>query len=207
MRIHRGLLFVATIAFSGSGCLGSIIPDHAGGDDLGVAGSGGNGGSGGDTQLPSSGTGGNALDVDGGAGSGTGTGGGMAKDPNCINTATPSLDGHHNAGTACLACHDGNTAPKFTAGGTVYDKLTGGKGIAGVTVELIDAKGTKVSVVSASQGAAGNFYTTAALVFPVTVRATQCPADRPMITKLAGPTDGDCARSGCHGSTMLIHVP
>jgi hypothetical protein len=28
-----------------------------------------------------------------------------------------------------------------------------------------------------------------------------------MITKLAGPTDGDCARSGCHASVMPIHVP
>jgi hypothetical protein len=207
MRIHRGLLFVATIALSGSGCLSSIIPDHAGGDDLGAA--GGSGGNGGDTQLPSSGNADNLVDVDGGTGSGNGTGGGggMAKDPNCINTATPTVDGHHNAGTACLTCHDGNTAPRFTAGGTVYDKLSGGKGIAGVTVELIDAKGTKVQVVSASQGAAGNFYTTAALVFPVTVRATQCPADRPMVAKLAAPADGDCARSGCHASVMPIHVP
>ncbi|MDB4970068.1 MAG: hypothetical protein JWN44_5757 [Myxococcales bacterium] len=207
MRIHASRAFAAALALAASGCLGNLIPDHStgGGDDLGAA--AGAGGNGGESQLPSSGNGGNIADVDGGTGTGGGGGGGggAARDPNCIEPATPVLDGHHNAGTACLGCHDGNTATKFTAGGTVYDNA--GKALSGVTVELVDAKGVKVSVVSASQGAAGNFYTSAALAFPVTVRGSKCPYDRPMTAKLAAATDGNCARSGCHGPAMPIHVP
>jgi len=117
----------------------------------------------------------------------------------------------------CLQCHDGNTAGanKFTAAGTVYDKLSlaaGAQGLSGVTIELIDANGTKVSVVTASLGAAWNFWTDQALVFPLKVRASQCPADRQMSDPVAaGATlaagGGNCSRVGCHDSNMIMHVP
>lgn len=142
---------------------------------------------------------------------------GVVNDPNCIAKAAPVIDGHHNAGMACLQCHDGNTAGanKFTAAGTVYDQLSlaaGAKGLSGVTIEITDANGTKVSVVTASQGAAGNFWTDQALVFPLKVRASQCPADRPMTGPLAAAANvaaggGNCSRVGCHDSNMIIHVP
>ena len=88
-------------------------------------------------------------------------------------------------GSPACQCHDGNTAGanEFTAAGTVYDKLAlanGAQGLSGVTIEITDAKGTKVSVVTASQGAPGNFWTDQPLVFPLQVRASMCPADRPM---------------------------
>jgi hypothetical protein len=213
MRRTGSLLAVAAFAFSLGGCLSSIIPEHQ-------ASTGTDGGMG-------TGTGGGTGKGDGtGGGMGTGTGGGMANgtgmpdmaianDPNCIAAATPTIDGHHNAGLACLTCHDGNTAGanKFSAAGTVYDiQQSPPVPVTGATIELIDANGTKVTVVTASTGAPGNFWTDTPLVFPVTVRGSKCPFDRPMPTKLAaGATiaqgDGNCSRAGCHDANLQIHIP
>jgi hypothetical protein len=210
MRRTWFLVIAAALAAGTSGCLSSIIPDHNAprGADAGAQSPGG--GTTNDTPTPT-GTGGN--DVDGGTADGAVPQ--SANDPNCINTATPILDGHHNAGQACLQCHDGNTATKFTAAGTVYDKLAlanGATGLAGVTVEIIDAAGTKLQVVTASASAPGNFYTTTALVFPLKVRATQCPSNRLMSASLAANAnpalgDGNCNRAGCHDPNMIMHVP
>ncbi|MCU1280789.1 MAG: hypothetical protein JWM53_4335, partial [bacterium] len=202
---------VAAFAIAASGCLSSIIPEHqaSSGADAGTqTGTGGGGGS--DTPAPTA----NATD-DGGIGDG-----GVAQsanDPNCIAKAAAVIDGHHNAGQPCLQCHDGNTAGanKFTAAGTVYDKLSlaaGAQGLSGVTIEITDANGAKVSVVTASQGAPGNFWTDTPLVFPLKVRASQCPADRPMADPLAaaanvGAGGGNCSRAGCHDANMIVHVP
>ena len=144
--------------------------------------------------------------------------GGACERPQLYRQGGPGLDGHHNPGQACLGCHDGNTAGanKFTAAGTVYDKLSlaaGAQGLAGVTIEITDAAGTKLAVVTASQGAAGNFWTDQPLVFPLQVRASQCPADRPMADPLADNANnaaaggGNCSRVGCHDSNMILHVP
>ena len=212
MRRTGSLVVVAALALGAGGCLSSIIPEHqpsqmrdGGSSSTGAA------------DDPQSGSGGNAATVDGGTS--TAAAGDMAlpNDPNCIAKAAPTIDGHHNAGMACLQCHDGNTAGanKFTAAGTVYDKLalaSGAQGLSGVTIEITDANGTKVSVVTASQGAPGNFWTDQPLVFPLTVRASSCPADRPMADPLAAAANvaaggGNCSRSGCHDSAMIIHVP
>lgn len=208
-------MVVAALALGAGGCLSSIIPDHQ------------------QSTVTDGGTGGGKGDGTGG-GNGNGTGGGMGdggaaaaatdvdmgtpNDPNCIAAATPTIDGHHNAGQACLSCHDGNTAGanKFTAAGTLYDKLSlaaGAAGKSGVTIEITDANGTKVSVVSANLGAPGNFWTDQPLVFPLKVRASQCPADRPMSASLAANAnnaaagDGNCSRTGCHDSAMIMHMP
>jgi hypothetical protein len=219
MRRTGSLLAAAAFAFSLGGCLSSIIPEHQ-------ASTGTDGGMGTGTGTGTgNGTGGGMGNGTGG-GMGNGTGGGMANgtgmpdmaianDPNCINAATPTIDGHHNAGLACLTCHDGNTAGanKFTAGGTIYDiQQTPPVPVSGATIELVDAAGTKVTVVTASTGAPGNFWTDVALVYPVTVRASKCPFDRPMPTKLAaGATpaqgDGNCSRAGCHDTNNLMHMP
>jgi hypothetical protein len=213
MRRTRSL-FVAALALSVGGCLSTIIPEHQ-------ASTGSDGGM-------MNGTGGGKGDGTGG-GNGNGTGGGnngnattaatpdmaIANDPNCIAAATPTIDGHHNAGLACLTCHDGNTAGanKYSAAGTLYDiTTTPPQPVSGATIELVDANGTKVTVVTASSGAPGNFWTDVALVFPVTVRASKCPFDRPMPTQLAaGATiaqgDGNCARAGCHDTNNLMHMP
>ena len=68
------------------------------------------------------------------------------------------------------------------------------------------------SVETASQGATGNFWTDLPLVFPLKVRASQCPADRPMADPLAaaanvGAGGGNCSRVGCHDANMIVHVP
>ncbi|HEX6837298.1 MAG TPA: hypothetical protein VF334_12035 [Polyangia bacterium] len=201
---------VAALALGAAGCLSSIIPDHH--QETTVDGGSSTGGPADNPQQ--SGGGGNPA---GDGGSAAPADMATANDPNCIAPATPQIDGHHNAGMACLQCHDGNTAGanKFTAAGTVYDKLSlaaGAQGLSGVTIEITDANGTKVSVVTASQGAAGNFWTDQTLVFPLTVRASACPADRPMTETVAAAANvaaggGNCSRSGCHDSNMIIHVP
>jgi hypothetical protein len=205
------MVMMSALVYGASGCLSSIIPSHSASDgtDGGTAG----GGNQAPEQTGSSGTGNGNGNGGSGSDGGNGTDGGTSAapatpDPNCIQAATPTLDGHHNAGAACLTCHDGNTAgaTKFTAAGTVYDALTGGNAVSGATVELVDANGTKVSIATASTGAPGNWYTSAALVFPLKVRASKCPADRPMVSSVnAG--GGNCATAGCHEARMQIHVP
>src|SRR3954468_4908438 len=208
MRRVRSLVVVAALALGAGGCLSSIIPDHQQSTvtDGGTGGGKGDGTGGGNGNR----TGGGMGDG-GGAAPATDVDMGTPNDPNCIAAATPTIDGHHNAGQACLSCHDGNTAGanKFTAAGTLYDKLSlaaGAAGKSGVTIEITDANGTKVSVVSANLGAAGNFWTDQPLVFPLKVRASQCPADRPMSASLAANAnnaaagDGNCSRTGCHDS-------
>jgi hypothetical protein len=210
MRRTGPLVVVAAFFISSGGCLSSIIPDHHQSTvSDGGAGSGGGGGGNGTPQSTTD---------DGGTGGGPAGDMVTPNDPNCIAAATPTIDGHHNAGQACLQCHDGNTAGanKFTAAGTIYDKLalaSGAQGLPGVTIEITDANGTKVSVVTASQGAPGNFWTDQPLVFPLQVRASQCPANRPMSQALAANAnnvaagDGNCARTGCHDPNMIMHMP
>jgi hypothetical protein len=212
MRRSGPLVVVAAVALAAGGCLSDVIPEHQpqSAADGGTASS-----TGGPADSPQGGGGNPPAATDGGVS----PAGDMAaaNDPNCIAKAAPVIDGHHNAGQACLQCHDGNTAGanKFTAAGTVYDKLalaSGAQGLSGVTIEITDANGTKVSVVTASQGAPGNFWTDQPLVFPLTVRASMCPADRPMADPLAAAANvaaggGNCSRSGCHDSAMIIHVP
>lgn len=214
MRRNRSLVVVAALALGAGGCLDSIIPDHQ--QSTVTDGGTGTGGGKGDGTGGGNGTGSGGGMGDGG----TAAGGDMAtpNDPNCIAPAAAVIDGHHNPGQACLQCHDGNTAGanKFTAAGTIYDKLSlaaGAQGLSGVTIEITDANGAKVSVVSASSGAPGNFWTDQALVFPLQVRASHCPADRPMSTPLAANAnnaaagDGNCSRTGCHDSAMIMHMP
>jgi hypothetical protein len=119
---------------------------------------------------------------------------------NCIAMTTAKTSGNHNPGRACMQCHGpGGGAPTFTAAGTLYDALTGSTAVAGATVEIIDASGTKVSIVTSQNG---NFYTSTALTFPLTVRASGCPNDQPMVSKV---TNGDC--NSCHNSTFHVHLP
>jgi hypothetical protein len=214
MRRHGSLVVVAALALGAGGCLSSIIPDH----QQSTVTDGGTGGGKGDGTG-----GGNGNGTGGGNGMGDGGGGAagdmaIANDPNCIATAAATIDGHHNAGQACLQCHDGNTAGanKFYAAGTIYDQLSlaaGAQGLSGVTIEITDANGAKTSVVTASLGAPGNFWIDQPLVFPLKVRASKCPADRPMSSSLAANAnnaaagDGNCSRTGCHDSAMIMHMP
>ena len=122
---------------------------------------------------------------------------------NCINQATSSTSGKHNAGLACLDCHKsgGGDGPAFTFASTLFSALTGGAAVPGAAVEVIDAKGQVVRLVTSANG---NFYTSQAVSFPLTVRASACPNDQPMIAKVQ---NGNCNTSGCHTSQFQIHLP
>lgn len=94
-------------------------------------------------------------------------GGTMATGPNML----PGVD--------CLSCHDGSSGVKrFTAAGT----WTGG-----ATVVL--SGGTTVTL--SGQSTVGNFFTEAALVFPLTARVNGSAMPAPV-------TYGGCNR--CHGA-------
>lgn len=189
-----------------AGCLPSFPESQgmqAGAQTPGVGGGGGSapstmGGSGG----PSAGDDGGApASAPGLGGAPAPSDGGGAADlaTSCIPLTQAQSSGHHNAGTACLGCHDGNNATRWTAAGTLYNAVSGGSAIAGATIVLTDANGQQVQIVSSTNG---NFYTQTALAYPVTARASGCPSDVPMIAKASS---GDC--NTCHNSTLRVHLP
>ena len=215
MRRNRSLVVVAALALGAGGCLESIIPDHQqstvtdGGTGGGAGKAGGTGGGNGNGN---------------GSGSGTGDGGGAAdvdmapaNDPSCIAAAAPTIDGHHNPGQACLQCHDGNTAGanKFTAAGTIYDKLSLAAGAQGFRSHHRNHRRQRRQgfggVCKHRRG--GKLLDRPAAGLPLHVRASHCPADRPMSAALAANAnnvaagDGNCSRTGCHDSAMIMHMP
>lgn len=198
---------MAIFAIVTVGCLGSFPADPTGGTSAGTSGGAAgssNGGAGGSSNGAGGGTS-PASDLGAPVDAATASGdlaGAPAADmaSACIKLTSPLTDGHHNAGQACLGCHDGNGATLFTAAGTLYDAATNGSTIAGATIELVDAKGTTVRIVTSSNG---NFYTSATLTPPFTTRASGCPNDVPMTAKASG----DCNSSGCHTSAMRVHLP
>lgn len=75
-------------------------------------------------------------------------------------------------GADCLACHGGSgaggeedeEAPRFTAAGTAFADMDGTGPLSGATVRITDADG---AVVTLTTNAAGNFYTSQSLAFPI----------------------------------------
>lgn len=206
--MSRSLLIVAAFALVATGCL-APFPNDPSGSASPASGNGGGGGG------PSTGTGGGDVTADMATGnaagdlatSGGGGGGGdlanvapadMAN--NCIKLATPVQDGHHNAGQACLSCHNGGGPTKFTWAGTLYNAAANGAIISGATIEVVDAAGKIDRIITSSDG---NFYSTTLLTPPFTVRASGCPNNTAMVSKATG----DCNSSGCHTSAMRVHLP
>jgi hypothetical protein len=196
----------------GSGCLDAFTPDQsaATGDDAAVPAVGG----GPMQETPAPHDDGGAVEAADGGSKGAIDDAGSALDgsssdlassadlaPNCINLTTANGDGHHNAGTDCLTCHNGAAAPLFTVAGTLYTSINGGTPIAGATIRLTDGKGTAVDLVT---GTNGNFYGTGAVAFPVTARASGCPNDAVMSAQVQS-TGGSC--NGCHGTGNRVHLP
>lgn len=118
------------------------------------------------------------------------------KKNNCIDGVASPGSGKHHAGDDCLGCHD-TQSKRWTIAGTLYSAATGGNAVAGATIEVVDATGKVVKLTTYSNG---NFYTTTPVTKPLTVRATKCPNDRPMVGKV---NDGSC--NGCHNGTMRIY--
>ena len=120
----------------------------------------------------------------------------------CEPAATVIPDGHHNAGQACLTCHNGNGAPAFTVAGTLYSSGAGILGVSGATIRVTDAAGTEIKIVTANDG---NFYTSQAVQLPLTVAATKCPD----LHAMPGTANsGDC--NGCHSAGAAqgrVHLP
>jgi hypothetical protein len=138
------------------------------------------------------------ADAGSGGGDAGGDGGGAIA---CINPSANLPNGQHNAGLDCMQCHNGTTAVRWTLAGTLYDSPSGNAAVSGATIEIVDANGQKLDLVTASNG---NFYTQSAVAFPISVRASRCPSDQHMASK---PTQGGCNASSCHNSTMRVHLP
>jgi hypothetical protein len=117
----------------------------------------------------------------------------------CTPEVAPNGDGHHNPGMACMTagCHRNGTGPTFTVAGTLYDQSRGGLPVGGATVVVVDGNGRRIELPTAANG---NFWTSEPLATPFLLKATQCPADNPMVSLSQ---DGDCNRSGCHGTTDI----
>lgn len=119
----------------------------------------------------------------------------------CDKLQSTNADGQHNPGKECLGCHSqGGGAPAFTLGGTIYSAATGGSAVTGATINITDAAGKTLKLVSAQNG---NFWTSTPLVFPIRVNASLCPATKPMV----GAVNGNGACNNCHNSTLQVHVP
>ncbi len=112
----------------------------------------------------------------------------------CIAAVASSGTGEHHPGESCGQCHDTMASAHWTVAGTVFG--SGGVGLAGATIEVVDASGTKLTLVT---GDNGNFYTTSAVQMPLTVRASKCPGDSPMSSKVNA---GSC--NSCHDATNRI---
>jgi hypothetical protein len=148
----------------------------------------------------------NAVPADGTQGTATSASasGGAADDagpaPGCINAVASTGSGEHNAGQDCLSCHGKvGGAPAWTLAGTLYSAASGGAAVSGATIEVIDANGKRLALRTYANG---NFYTNAAVAFPVTVRASKCPSDQTMNEPL---NVGSC--NSCHNDTMRVHLP
>ena len=206
----RRFVLLSLIAFIlvAVGCVGTLEPfppdntpdagtTTSGSGGTGGGGAGGTGGANGgapDAGTPggTGGAGGTGGTGGTGAGGTGGTGGSM-----CIAAVAPPGSGHHNAGTECLGCHNGSTATRWTVAGTLYDG--NGAVLSGATIELVQGNGQTIQIATCTNG---NFYISQAVVFPLTVRASQCPANAPMVSTVQA---GGC--NSCHGSAMRIHLP
>ncbi len=157
-----------------------------------------------------------------GGGDGLGNGGPNAPDAASISAtgdaATPMGDaagsmcrqgvaaaqlgsGHHNPGQDCMgSCHNHG----FTLSGTLYDSSAGTNIIAGGTITVLDAAGKTLDLVSQLNG---NFYTSSALMFPVTVVASDCPSVQTMTAPIAA--GSGCNSNGCHTAAGQgrVHLP
>lgn len=115
----------------------------------------------------------------------------------CVPRVNQVTSGHHNPGTNCLECHNGQQqnlgAPIFTFGGTVYAQ-DGVTPVVGATVIVVDAEGKDVRVPTMQNG---NFWSTEPMVPPYVTGVSRCPSNN--ATMIENFRDGDC--NSCHGAT------
>ena len=129
-----------------------------------------------------------------------------APTPDAVPLCQPKVatvgDGHHNAGQDCQGgCHDHG----FQLSGTLYTTAAGTAPMVGATVTITDKNGKNVDAISQANG---NFYTTEILVFPVTVKASECPDHVAMSGAIVAKSG--CNSTGCHTPNVgqgVIHLP
>ena len=97
------------------------------------------------------------------------------------------------------ACHNHG----FTFAGTVYNNISGGTAVIGAHIVVTDANNQKIDIYSQQNG---NFYTSAAVAFPLTVLATSCPNIQHMSSTVTT-GNGGCNKTGCHVGNNQIHLP
>jgi len=143
----------------------------------------------------------NAADVDAPSG---GSGNVDAAGPTCRPKSTTTLsDGHHNPGQDCMgSCHNHG----FTAAGTLFTAASSSTPVTAATITVVDAAGHSVDLVTQQNG---NFYTSVALTYPITVYASSCPTLVSMTSTINSTTKAGCNQGGtCHGGTEgKIHLP
>lgn len=113
-------------------------------------------------------------------------------------------------GRDCISCHASGEGPQFITAGTVYvkiDEKNDDFGVEGVTVQLTDAKGTVLTMVT---NIAGNFMSAkrAALAMPYTAKVIFKNAENAMATPQS---NGNCmlchSASGSSGAPGRIVAP
>ncbi|MBW2260490.1 MAG: hypothetical protein JRG91_00845 [Deltaproteobacteria bacterium] len=118
----------------------------------------------------------------------------------CLPEATATGDDGHRAGQDCLSCHASmGGSLQWTIAGTLYDDASGSAPVGGATIIATEAGGTEHLLVTHPNG---NFYTNAAVTFPVTVAASKCPDHAEMSSTVS---NGSC--NSCHNSTFRVHLP
>ena len=137
------------------------------------------------------------------AGGGAGTFGGPAV---CTSGKTWTGGNRESSlmhpGMACINCHSSGEGPRFRIAGTVYP--TGHEpddcdGATTASVEVTDANG---AVTTLTVNPAGNFYTQAAVAFPIHVAVVANGARRAMASS---PPTGDC--NSCHTQNGANQAP
>ena len=102
------------------------------------------------------------------------------------------------------ACHNHG----FTLAGTLYSSATGGSAVSGASITVKDATGHTFDIVTQANG---NFYTSTAVQFPVTVYASECEISQTseVMTASLQSTDRGCNKVGCHtpSGQGRIHLP
>jgi hypothetical protein len=141
---------------------------------------------------------------DGGPGGGGGgiDGGSAAPTFKCRDKVASVPDGHHHPGENCAdACHDHG----FTFGGTLYAGANSTTPVAGATITMSDPLGNTFDIVTQANG---NFFTSVAVSFPLTITASLCP-DIKQMPKTVTADLGGCNQGGCHvpGAEGRIHIP
>lgn len=107
-------------------------------------------------------------------------------------------------GQACLSCHTGAGATKFSFAGTIYKDALGTAGAPDVELRIVNAQGLEKGTVHSD--ANGNFW----LVDDALVTAGSWTGTRNATTKtlMVEPiANGSCNTANCHDSKMRLHIP